>query len=69
MTKHKQITMKTIKLNAKEIQDQKNYAKKCLDLIQRELAFGDLVNLENVASYTKSYKYHLQLAENGYVNI
>jgi len=61
--------MKTIKLNAKEIQDQKNYAKKYLELIQRELAFGNLVNLENVASYTKSYKYHLQLAEDGYVNI
>jgi len=61
--------MKTIKLSAKEIQDQKNYAKKDLELIQRELAFGNLVNLENVASYVKSYKYHLQLAEDGYVNI
>ena len=56
-------------LSAKEIQNQKNYAQKYLALINKELSYGDLINLENVKSYTESYKRHSELAVLGYVEI
>jgi uncharacterized protein YnzC (UPF0291/DUF896 family) len=58
-----------IKLSEKEINDQKAYAQKYLDLINKELGYGDLVSLENVSKYTQSFKYHSKLAKEGFVTI
>lgn len=58
-----------IKLSEKEIAEQKNYAAKYNALIQKELSYKDLMNLENVAKYTKAYQYHCKLAQSGQVEI
>ena len=58
-----------VKLSEKQIEEQKKSAKKYFDLINKELSYGDLVNLENVKSYTDSYKRHSELAKNGYVEM
>lgn len=62
-------TTQQVKLSEKEIADQKKYAQIYLDLINRELSYGDLVNIENVKSYTESYKRHSELARYGYVEM
>jgi hypothetical protein len=56
-----------VKLSTREINDQKNYAALYLALIQKELSYGDLVNLENVRIYTEAFKHHSILAADGYV--
>jgi len=63
--------MKTqqVKLTAEEIEEQKKYAQKYLDLINHELAYRDLVNVENVTKYTAAYKKHSEIAESGYVEM
>lgn len=63
------MTTKTVKLSEKQIAEQKSYVAKYLNLINKELGYGDLCNLENLASYNKSFKYHSQLANSGVVEI
>lgn len=58
-----------VKLSAREIIEQQKYADKYLALIQKELSYKDLVNLDNVAKYTESFKYHSGLAVDGYVKV
>jgi len=58
-----------VKLSAREITEQQKYAAKYLALIQKELSYRDLVNLDNVAKYTESFKYHSSLAIDGYVKV
>lgn len=58
-----------VKLSAREIIEQEKYAAKYLALIQKELSYRDLVNLDNVAKYTESFKYHSGLAISGYVKV
>jgi len=53
----------------KEIQDQLGYAQKYSDLIQKELSYGNLANVENMTSYSKSFQHHSQLAKQGYVEM
>lgn len=59
----------SIKLSPREITEQKKYADKYFALIQKELSYGDLVNIENVTKYTESFKYHSGLAREGYVKV
>ena len=55
------------KLTATEIEEQKKYAQKYLELVQKELSYGDLLNLDNVTKWTEAYKLHSQMAKNGYI--
>jgi len=63
--------MKTqiVELNQEEINEQARLAKKCYDLIQKELGYSDLCNLENIAKYSKSFKYHSNLAKTGTIEM
>jgi len=64
------ITMTTqTQISEKEIQDQLGYAQKYSDLIQKELSYGNLANVENMTSYSKSFQHHSQLAQQGYVEM
>lgn len=67
--KHREIMAAIIKLSAKEIEEQIRFAQKYYDLIQKELSYEDLVNVENVARYTKAYQSHMKLATQGYFEI
>lgn len=58
-----------VKLTPKEIQEQLDYANKYKALIEREIAMEDLVNVENVTKWTKSFKKHSQLAKSGEIVI
>lgn len=58
-----------VKLSEKEIAEQKRFADKYLRLINKELSFGDLCNLKNIENYSKSFKYHSQLANSGVVEL
>ena len=58
-----------VKLSAREIYEQEKCAAKYLALIQKELSYRDLVNLDNVAKYTESFKYHSGLAMEGCVKV
>ena len=61
-------TKKTkVLLTAKQILEQENYAAKYYELIQKELRMKDLANIENITSYSKSFKLHSTLAHDGYV--
>lgn len=59
----------TIKLTDKEILEQKKFAQKYLDLLNKELSYADLLDEDNVAAYAKSYKYHSSLVTSGVVQI
>ena len=63
------MTTITRKLTARDLEDQKTYIEKYFNLIQKELEHKDLCNLENLATYTKSYKKHCELLEAGEVEI
>jgi len=63
------MTKQVVNLTEKEIADQVKYANKYFDLIQKELSYGNLVNLENVNNYTKAYQIHSELAKSGCVTI
>jgi|JI7StandDraft_1071085.scaffolds.fasta_scaffold600910_1 hypothetical protein len=58
-----------VKLTEKQIEEQKRYAAQYLALIQKELSYGDNVNIENVTRYTESYKKHSELAKSGVVHV
>jgi hypothetical protein len=57
------------KLNENQINEQKKYAAKYYDLIQKELAHKDLCNLENIKYYSESYKKHMELVYYPYVEL
>ena len=61
--------MRKIQLTDKQLKEQKASAELYLALIQKELSYGDLVNLENVNYYTEAYKNHLTIFNNGYIVI
>lgn len=58
---------KKVELSEKEIEQQLKYVQKYLALIEKELSYGDLVDVENVTKYTKAVKSHSRVAKNGYV--
>ena len=68
-TKNQTAMNTTVQLSEQEISEQKQYAQKYYDLIQKELGYGDLCNLENLATYNKSYKHHSTLAKTGVVTL
>lgn len=59
----------TVPLTAKEIQEQRAAVQLYRDLINKEIRMGNLMNLENMKSYSESFKRHSQLLEDGYVVI
>ena len=59
----------TIRLSEQEITEQKKYADKYYNLILKELNYGDLCNLENIAKYSQSYKHHMALFTNPYIEM
>lgn len=61
--------MTKINLTKAELKEQKANADFYLSLIQKELSYKDLVNTKNVDTYTKAYKHHLTLFNNGYITI
>ena len=60
---------KIVKLSEKEIAQQRIYVSKYLKLINKELSYGDLCNLENLAIYNKSFKYHSKLTNDGVLEL
>ena len=63
------IQYKKVLLSEKEIANALKAAKRYLELINKELSYTDLVNVENVTYYTECYKDQHSLARNGYVLI
>ena len=61
------LTETKYELTQTQIAEQIKFAAKYLELINKELSYKDLINLENVTSYTESYKRHCEIARNGYV--
>ncbi len=58
---------KKVELSKSQVKEQLGYVQKYLALIEKELGYGDLVNVENVTKYTEVVKHHSRLAKQGYV--
>jgi len=58
-----------IKLTNQEIKEQKQYVVKYTELINKELSYGDLMNIENITRYAKVIKNANNLISQGFVNI
>lgn len=67
----KEKTMKTqiIALTKAQVKEQIKFAAKYKALIEKELSYGDLMNLDNINIYAKAMKAHSALAQNGCVEI
>jgi len=63
------MTQIKIALTENEIQEQHGYSEKYLGLIEKELGYGDLVNVENVTRYTECYKNAQKLIQDPFVYI
>ena len=59
-------TQTKVFLTKEEILQQEYYAAKFYELIQQELRMKDLANIDNITSYSKSFKLHSTLAHDGY---
>ena len=57
------------KLSENQINEQKKFAAKYFDLIQKELAYKDLCNLNNIKYYSECYKKHMELVYYPYVSL
>lgn len=58
-----------VELTTKQIIEQEKFAAKYLGLLQKEIKYGNLLNVDNVTAYATAYKLHLANANNGYVVI
>ena len=58
-----------VKLTTEQINEQYKIAAGYFDLIQIELRYKDLINLEKVEKYIKAYKKHCFLIENPYIEM
>ena len=63
--------MKTITrtLTARDLEEQKTSASMYFDLIQKELGYKDLCNIDNLNKYTEAYKKHCELLVAGEIKI
>jgi uncharacterized lipoprotein YddW (UPF0748 family) len=61
--------IKLKQLNENQINEQKKFAAKYYDLIQKELSYKDLCNLTNIKYYSECYKKHMELVYNPYIEM
>lgn len=58
-----------VRLSEKEIAQQLEYVAKYQKLLQKEINYKDLANLENIKSYSNSIANHMQLVINPYIEL
>lgn len=63
------MTTVIIALTSQEVAEAQKQADKYYALIQKELSMGELVNIENVARYTKEYKIQMGLVNNPFIEM
>jgi hypothetical protein len=63
------MTVKRHYLTQDEIAEQFKAANFYKSLIEKELAFNNLCNLENIQVWAKAYKHHMELISIGFVEV
>jgi len=58
-----------IKLTQQEIEEQLIWVKKFKDLINKEISFGDLANLNKLKKYTDALQFHMNLVVNPFIEM
>lgn len=58
-----------IKLTEEEIKEQLVWVKKFKDLINKEVSFGDLANLNKLKKYTDALQFHMNLVVNPFIEM
>lgn len=63
------MTTTIYKLTESQINQQLSYVRKYQDLINKEISYKDLVNLENLKCYTDALNKHMELVKNPYIEM
>ena len=58
-----------INLTEQEINEQKIWVKKFKDLINKEISYGDLANLNKLKKYTDALQFHMNLIVNPFIEM
>lgn len=64
-----QLKTQLVRLTEKEIAQQLQYVAKYQQLLDREIQYKDLANLENIKKYSDSIASHMKLVVNPYIEM
>lgn len=64
-----QFKTQLVRLTEKQIAEQLKYVAMYKQLLEREINYKDLANIENIKSYSKSIETHMQLVVNPYIEM